>query len=181
MTPIGRLRSASGCLALMTALAVAPWNGRAFAQAAGGTAWPRPENGRPLAPAPLLLRQAPFFAGLDDARLHWVAEHSRGWQVVAGEEISNSNQDADSFWVLLDGGWEIESGTRRLGSGPAEAAKWYGGAEFRSLERPTRLVATVPGHVVNLRWADLESLRKQSPSIDDHLDRGLARYRAFFD
>lgn len=143
--------------------------------------WPRPANAQQSVTHFHLLRQAPFFNGLDDDRLRWVIEHSREWKVIAGEEISTSNQGADSFWVLLDGGWEIESGTRRLLSGPAEAAKWYGGAEFHALDRPSRLVATVPGYVINLRWSDIERLRKQAPTVERHLGSGLERYRAFLE
>jgi hypothetical protein len=143
--------------------------------------WPRPSNAQQSVSHLHLLRQAPFFTGLDDDHLRWILDHSREWKVVAGEEISTSNQGADSFWVLLDGGWEIESGTRRLQSGPAEAAKWYGGAEFHALDRPSRLVATGPGYVINLRWSEVEKLRKQAPTIERHLDIGLARYRSFLE
>jgi hypothetical protein len=43
-----------------------------------------------------LLRQTPFFTGLDSTQLHWVIQHSREWEVQAGQVIVSSQHPGDS-------------------------------------------------------------------------------------
>jgi len=167
---------------VIASLALLPLAG--CAQPPSMVGWPKPANGQPSVTYLRLLRKTPFFVGLSDAQLQWAIDHSREWSVKPGDEISNATLAPDNFWVLLDGGWQAEQGTTLRKAGHADPAKWYGGAELQALAlQPTRLVATAPSYVMNIRWADLQHMRQQrgfGPVFDPHLRDGLAFYRSNF-
>lgn len=156
----------------------------ACAQAPSMEGWPKPQNGQPSVTYLRLLRKTPFFVGLGDEQLQWAIDHSREWRVKAGDEITGSALGPDNFWVLLDGGWQVEQGATVRPAGHADPAKWYGGAELQALKlQPTRLVATAPSYVMHIRWADLQQMRQQrgfGPVFDPQLREGLAFYKANF-
>lgn len=126
-----------------------------------------------------LLAKTPFFTALNREQLQWVIDHSKEWSVSAGTEISSSSESPDNFWVLLDGGWQVEFETKRAPAGHADPAKWYGGSDFAALPGPSRLTATAQSYVMNIRTADLAAMRAQGFAFDKHLQDGMLFYRGF--
>lgn len=146
------------------------------------TGWPMPTQSKPSVTYLRPLAKTPFFVGLSPEQLQWVIDHSREWSVVAGSEISSSALGPDNFWVLLDGGWQVEQGGTVVKAGHADPAKWYGGAEMNALKlAPTRLVSTATGYVMNIRQADLDDMRRRGfAPFEPHLQAGLQFYRTTF-
>jgi hypothetical protein len=126
-----------------------------------------------------LLAKTPFFTALTREQLQWVIDHSKEWRVNAGTEISSSAEAPDNFWVLLDGGWQVEFDGRYAPAGHADSAKWYGGDAFAALSGPSRLTATAQSYVMSIRNADLEAMRTQGFAFDQHLQDGMRFYRGF--
>ena len=143
-----------------------------------------PVDGKPSVTYLRLLTKTPFFTGLTPEQLQYVIEHSREWSVPAGSEISRTALGPDNFWVLLDGAWQIEQGTVVAKAGPADSGKWYGGAAMQGLSiAPTRVVATAPSYVMNIRQADLDDMinkRVGYAPVDRQLQRGVRFYRNTF-
>ncbi|MCW5623807.1 MAG: hypothetical protein KIT73_03710 [Burkholderiales bacterium] len=127
-----------------------------------------------------LLAKTPFFDKLARAQLQHVIAHSKEWEAAPGTEISNSSKGPDNFWVLLDGGWQIEHGGRAYAAGHADAAKWYGGEVFHALRATSRLVATETSYVMRITIADLDEMLKEGFAFDRHLREGLRYYEALF-
>lgn len=146
------------------------------------TGWPAPTLAKPSVTYLKPLAKTPFFAGLSPEQLQWVIDHSREWSVVAGSVVSTSALGPDNFWVLLDGGWQVEQGTTVVRAGHADPAKWYGGTDLHALKlADTRLVATATGYVMNIRQADLDDMRKRGfMPFESHLTDGLGFYRSTF-
>ncbi len=141
------------------------------------TGWPRPNPAQPSVTYLHLLAKTPFFTALDNAQLQWTIDHSREWAVEKGSEISSSALGPDNFWVLLDGGWQVEHGGAPLKAGHADPAKWYGGAGMHALGRKSRLAATASSYVMHVRQADLDEMLRRGFAFDRHLQGGLAFYR----
>lgn len=126
-----------------------------------------------------LLANVPFFTALSREQLQWVIDHSREWSVVPGAEIATSARGADSFWVLLDGGWMVEHAGQSIKAGHADPAKWYGGREMSALAiGETRLVATAKSYVMQIQQADLDEMIQRGFALGPHLQAGLAFYRS---
>ena len=126
-----------------------------------------------------LLAKVPFFAALSREQLQWVIDHSREWAVAPGAEIASTQRGADSFWVLLDGGWRIEQGERSVSAGHADPAKWYGGRDMLALGGDTRLVASARSYVMQIAQAELDEMLRRGFAIGPQLDSGLAYYRSW--
>lgn len=126
-----------------------------------------------------LLAKTPFFTALSTDQLQWVIDHSREWSVVPGAEIAGNARGADSFWVLLDGGWQVEHGGRSVKAGHADPAKWYGGRDMSALTiGDTRVVATAKSYVMQIQQSDLDEMRRRGFAFGSHLDSGMAFYRS---
>lgn len=126
-----------------------------------------------------LLAKTPFFAALSTDQLQWVIDHSREWSVVPGAEIASSTRGVDSFWVLLDGGWQVESGGRSVKAGRADPAKWYGGRDMSALALgDTRIVATAKSYVMQIQQPDLDDMLRRRFAFGAHLESGMAFYRS---
>lgn len=126
-----------------------------------------------------LLAKTPFFAALSRDQLQWVIDHSREWSVAPGTEITGSARAAGSFWVLLDGGWQVEHAGRSVKAGHADPAKWYGGRDMQALGiGDTRLVATAKSYVMQIRQVDLDEMLRSGFDCGPHLDAGMAFYHS---
>lgn len=126
-----------------------------------------------------LLAKTPFFTSLSREQLQWVIDHSREWSVVPGAEIVSSARSADSFWVLLDGGWQVEHAGKSTKVGHADPAKWYGGRDMQSLSMgDSRLVATVSSYVMQIQQTDLDEMVTRGFAIGPHLQAGMDFYRS---
>lgn len=126
-----------------------------------------------------LLAKTPFFTGLTRGQLQLVIDHSKEWSVAAGTEVTSSAESPDNFWVLLDGGWQVEYAGHRVPAGHADPAKWYGGSDFGALPGPSRLVATEQSYVLHISMAELSSMRAQGFAFDRQLQDGMRFYRGF--
>lgn len=126
-----------------------------------------------------LLAKTPFFTALSRAQLQWVIDHSREWSVVPGAEIAASTRSAGSFWVLLDGDWQIEHAGRSVKAGRADPAKWYGGRDMLALGiGDTRLVAIAKSYVMQIQQVDLDEMLQRGFAFGPHLQDGVAFYRS---
>lgn len=125
-----------------------------------------------------LLAKVPMFRGMSNEQLQWVIDHSREWAVEPGAEVVSSTRGADRFWTLLDGGWQIEQGSRVVTAGHADPAKWYGGREWQALSlAPTRVVATARSYVMEIDQLQLDEMLRRGLPLQSHLQSGLAFYR----
>lgn len=125
-----------------------------------------------------LLAKTPFFTRLDRQQLQHVIDHSREWSVPAHNDVADSGDSADRIWVLLDGGWQVDSGGRSSKAGKADPGKWYGGAEMAKLGGRSRLVTTAHSYCMVIRQADFDAMLAQGFPFEPHLQQGLAHYRA---
>ena len=124
-----------------------------------------------------LLVKTPFFTALSREQLQWVIEHSREWSVVPGAEIASDSRGADSFWVLLDGGWQVEHAGQSFKAGHADPAKWYGGRDMSVLAiGETRLVATTKSYVMEIQQSELDGMIQGGFGFAPHLEAGTAFY-----
>lgn len=124
-----------------------------------------------------LLRHTPFFTELNTDQLRWVIQHSREWEVQAGQSIvsSDSTGDGTGYWVLLDGRWDLELEGQHHASGHADPGKWFNRALI-----PTgafRLAATEHSFVMNISARDMDEMLAQGFRFDHHLSSGNAFYR----
>ncbi|WP_286185498.1 hypothetical protein [Acidovorax cavernicola] len=126
-----------------------------------------------------LLAKTPFFTALSRDQLQWVINHSREWSVAPGTEIAGSTRAAGSFWVLLDGGWQVEHKGRSVKAGHADPAKWYGGRDMQALGiGDTRLLATAKSYVMQIHQVDLDEMLRRGFAFGPHLDAGMKFYRS---
>lgn len=126
-----------------------------------------------------LLAKTPFFTALSREQLQWVIDHSREWSVIPDTEIADHARGADSFWVLLDGGWQIEYAGQSIKAGHADPAKWYGGRDMQALNvGNTRLVTTAKSYVMQIQQTDLDEMMRRGFAFGPHLQDGMAFYRS---
>src|SRR3978361_102563 len=89
-----------------------------------------------------LLATTPFFTRLSRNQLQWVINNSKEWNAITGMEISTSGQGPHSFWVLLDGSWQVEHNGKSYKAWYGDPGKWYGGEQLEELKAESRLIAT---------------------------------------
>jgi hypothetical protein len=142
---------------------------------------PAPQGTQTMKPSityAYLLRQTPFFTGLDSTQLHWVIQHSREWEVQAGQVIVSSQHPGDSsgYWVLLDGGWDLEYPGRTHASGHTDPGKWFNQDQFS--QQPFKLEANDHGYVMHITTQDMDDMLARGFDFQRHLDAGKTLYRA---
>jgi hypothetical protein len=126
-----------------------------------------------------LLRKTPFFTRLNTEQLRWTISHSREWEAQAGTVIvdcASGRQEGD-FWILLDGGWQVEHDGQTYPAGHADAGKWFSASETQG---SCRLVATEHSYVMKITRADMNDMVSRGFAFDAHLQQGRAYYQAMF-
>jgi hypothetical protein len=123
-----------------------------------------------------LLAKTPFFTGLNRKQLQWVIDHSKEWEAAKGNLIARSDSDPGSFWVLLDGGWKIEAGSRTYPVGHADPGNWYGADTVHTAAVASRLMASADSYVMEIRLEDFNEMIRQGFDFDRHLRRGVQFY-----
>jgi carbohydrate-selective porin OprB len=130
-----------------------------------------------------LLKHTPFFTSLTTGQLRWVIAHSREWEVQSGTVIEQSNGNAhgtaseQGMWILLDGGWQIESAQRTYPADHASAGKWFSAAVT---DQRWRLVTTEHSYVMKIERADFNAMLAQGFAFDQHLNAGYRYYSELF-
>jgi hypothetical protein len=126
-----------------------------------------------------LLRKTPFFTALNTAQLRWTIEHSREWEAPIGTVIVDcaTSQPTDDIWILLDGGWQVETAGRAYAAGHADPGKWFSVAHA---SRDCRLVATERSYVMKITRADMDDMLSLGFAFDAHLEAGRAYYADLF-
>ncbi|CAB3761626.1 hypothetical protein [Paraburkholderia solisilvae] len=127
-----------------------------------------------------LLRKTPFFTSLNTAQLRWTIEHSREWEAQGGTVIVDcaTSKPKDDFWILLDGGWQVETGGHIYPSGHADPGKWFSAAQATNGD--CRLIATEHSYVMHITRADMDDMLSRGFPFDAHLNAGRAFYREVF-
>jgi hypothetical protein len=123
-----------------------------------------------------LLRKTPFFTRLNTAQLRYVIDHSKEWEVTAGQTIAGSGDADGGIWILLDGGWQVEAGGKAYPALHDEAGKWYGGAAVQGAAVPSRLLVNRHSYVMHISAADFASMREQGFDFDAHMRQGEQYY-----
>jgi hypothetical protein len=123
-----------------------------------------------------LLRHTPFFTALNTSQLRWVVEHSREWEVEAGQVIVSSQSPGTSagYWVLLDGGWDLTYRGRTHASGHADPGKWFNQDRFD--RQAFELVANDHSYVMQISTQDMDDMLAKGFSFQSHLDAGKTLY-----
>ncbi|MFC0400853.1 hypothetical protein [Paraburkholderia rhizosphaerae] len=126
-----------------------------------------------------LLRKTPFFAELNTAQLRWTIDHSHEWEAQIGAVIVDCTTagSTEDVWILLDGGWQVESGARTYPAGHADPGKWFSAAHAAD---DCRLVATEHSYVMKISGADMRDMLSLGFAFDAHLDAGRQYYRKLF-
>ncbi len=123
-----------------------------------------------------LLRHTPFFTELNDEQLKWVIDNSREWDAPAGtvieSHVAGVSTSAD-IWILLDGGWQVETPTAVYAAGNGAPGKWYSAAQTPP---NNRLVTTRRSYVMRIKAAELQVMLAQHFAFDTHLAVGRAWY-----
>ncbi|TDV07108.1 hypothetical protein C7408_1208 [Paraburkholderia caballeronis] len=132
-----------------------------------------------------LLRHTPFFTALSTAQLQWVIDHSREWEAEAGAVVakcgggeSDDSGSDEPYWVLLDGGWQVEHDGRVFRSGHADPGKWFNAADARG--EPCALVTNEHSYVMRIERKDMRQMLDRGFGFRAHLDSGIAYYRSVF-
>ncbi len=124
-----------------------------------------------------LLRHTPFFTELNDDQLKWVIKHSREWDSPAGtvidSRIEGVTPSAD-LWVLLDGGWQVETENSAHSAGNGTPGKWYSSSAMQS---DNRLVTIRRSYVMRIKAADMEDMLAKDFPFRSHLSTGHAWYK----
>lgn len=127
-----------------------------------------------------LLRHTPFFTELNKQQLRWVIDHSKEWEVQPGTVIATVEVGqalADDMWILLDGGWQLETCGRLYPAGHSDPAKWYSALDVAN---PSRLVTTQKSFVMRIKRSDMNEMLRQGFAFNAHLQSGMEFYRAVF-
>ncbi|MFM0335964.1 cyclic nucleotide-binding domain-containing protein [Paraburkholderia fungorum] len=127
-----------------------------------------------------LLKHTPFFTGLTTGQLRWVIGHSHEWEAQAGTVVAQcaGGPGGDlGMWILLDGGWQLESGGHAYPAGHASAGKWF---SSDVTDRPCRLVTNEHSYVMKIERADFDAMLAQGFAFGPHLDAGHRYYDEVF-
>jgi hypothetical protein len=128
-----------------------------------------------------LLRHTPFFTALSTAQLQWVIDHSREWAADKGAVVakcdSTSVSDMD-YWILLDGGWQLQHDGRTFASGHADPGKWFSAAESNGTQ--CSLIATEHSYVMRIGRPEMQAMLDEGFAFRTHLDSGEQYYRSIF-
>ncbi|PLZ01036.1 hypothetical protein CY652_17975 [Burkholderia sp. WAC0059] len=128
-----------------------------------------------------LLRNTPFFTALSTEQLQWVIHHSHEWAADAGAVIAKceGSRALDApYWILLDGGWQVETGGRTFESGHADPGQWFSASEGRG--QSCELVANRSSYVMRINRADMQGMLEQGFGFGAHLDSGARYYGSVF-
>lgn len=170
-----RLRLPVPLLALVAAVGMVSCGGKREADAAEKMTM------RPSITYLHLLKHTPFFTALTETQLQWVIDHSREWEADTGAVIAKCDGETDPdapYWVLLDGGWQVESGGQKFRSGHADAGKWFSAAEVNG--RSCSLVTNEHSYVMRIERKAMQDMLDQGMGFHAHLDSGITYYRAIF-
>lgn len=124
-----------------------------------------------------LLRNTPFFTGLSKPQLRWVIDHSREWEAKPGTTVSDCADTSGDYWILLDGGWQVDYGGKRFPAGHADAGKWFSATEARGA---CQLVTTEHSYVMQIRQADMAAMLVDGFAFGAHLNAGQTYYDSIF-
>ena len=129
-----------------------------------------------------LLKHTPFFTSLTTAQLRWVIDHSREWEARADTVVAQCDDRApgardQAMWILLDGGWQIESGAHVYPADHASAGKWFSAAMTSG---SCRLVTTEHSYVMKIERADFDAMLAQGFAFGPHVDEGRRYYSELF-
>ncbi|MFC7631354.1 hypothetical protein [Paraburkholderia humisilvae] len=126
-----------------------------------------------------LLRKTPFFTELNTAQLRWTIDHSQEWEAQVGTVIVDcaTTEAKDDVWILLDGGWQVETGGRVYPAGHADPGKWFSAQHATD---DCRLVATEHSYVMKITGAEMRDMQSLGFAFNAHLDAGREYYRKLF-
>lgn len=122
------------------------------------------------------LRQVPFFAELNDQQLQWVVNHSRQWQTPRGAVLESRVTGvpvSSDVWVLLNGGWQVDTQADSHPSGNESPGKWYSSAQTHG---DNRLVTSRQSNVMRIRATDMEKMLAQNFPFSKHFIAGRTWY-----
>ncbi|MEX3634036.1 hypothetical protein [Paraburkholderia sp. BR14320] len=162
-------------LAIISVLGIASCSGKREPDANGNMTM------RPSITYLHLLKHTPFFTALTKSQLQWVIDHSREWEADSGAVIAKCEGMADHgapYWILLDGGWQIEFKGETYPSGHADPGKW-----FRAANVPAdgcRLVTNARSYVMRIEYPDMQSMLDQEFAFRPHLETGVSYYKSIF-
>ena len=123
-----------------------------------------------------LLRHTPFFTALNSEQLKWVIEHSEEWQIDTGGVISSA-EDSPDYWILLDGGWQLNCDQKNHPSKHDDAGKWFNSS---IANKKYKLIATSPSYVMRIKAEDMQNMLKKGFAFNTHIDIGLSHYQTIF-
>lgn len=74
------------------------------------------------------------------------------------------------YWILLDGGWQVETGGRTFASGHADPGKWFSGSEGQG--QSCQLVTSQFSYVMRIDHTDMQHMLGRGFQLGSHLDGG---------
>jgi hypothetical protein len=127
-----------------------------------------------------LLRNTPFFTGLDTEQLRWTINHSREWEAEADTVVTQNPDSSGDVWVLLDGAWQLEYDGHHYPSRHADPGKWFSAKLADEAQGGWRLVATEHSYVMKISRAEFDAMLQRGFAFEVHLDEGYRYYVAIF-
>lgn len=128
-----------------------------------------------------LLRHTSFFTALSTTQLQWVIDHSHEWAADRGAVVAKcdgaSASDMD-YWILLDGGWQIQHDGHTFASGHADQGKWFSASEAHGMG--CSLIATEHSYVMRIRRPEMQAMLDEGFAFRTYLDSGEQYYRSIF-
>jgi hypothetical protein len=127
-----------------------------------------------------LLKGTPFFTALTRQQLQWVIDHSREWKAKTGTVVASytyGEAASDDFWILLDGGWQVEAEGKQHSAGHADPGKWFSAVD---VAHECQLITTEKSYVMKINRIEMDAMLAQGFAFGPHLEAGRTYYRTLF-
>ncbi|HEY2604458.1 hypothetical protein P0D88_28680 [Paraburkholderia sp. RL18-103-BIB-C] len=129
-----------------------------------------------------LLKHTPFFTSLTTEQLRWVIGHSHEWEALAGTVVAQCDGGAadardQAFWILLNGGWQIEAGGHAHAADHASAGKWFSATVTN---HSCRVVITEHSYVMKIERTEFDAMLAQGFAFGPHIEAGRRYYAELF-
>jgi hypothetical protein len=82
------------------------------------------------------------------------------------------------YWILLDGGWQVDYDGRAYRSGHADPGKWFSAADANG--KSCTLVTNAHSYVMRIERADIQTMLSQGFQFLPHMTSGASYYRFIF-
>ncbi|MEI8632963.1 hypothetical protein P4S72_15105 [Vibrio sp. PP-XX7] len=91
--------------------------------------------------------------------------------------VITGNEDIPDYWILLDGGWQLNCDQKNYPSKHDDAGKWF---NPKVANEDCELIATSPSYVMRIKAADMQGMLSKGFAFKTHLNIGSSYYQTIF-